>query len=222
MAPRVAIVDYGVGNLFSILHACRTVGLEGWLAAEGDSFDNADAVILPGVGAFASAMDRLKQTGLAGTIKDWSAAGKPTIGICLGLQLFLSESFEHGHHTGLGLIDGSVRGLREAHPDRSIRVPNVGWRPIFRHHNSERRQPDQATAVFDGVADGSEFYFVHSYYTDVRDEAAIQFTSRFEDLQFCCAIAKGNIIGFQFHPERSSQQGLAIFANIKQMLETAS
>ena len=219
MPVKVAIVDYGSGNLFSIQHACRIVGLNGVLTVDGREFDDAQAIILPGVGAFAAAMERLKQAGLSERIHDWAVSGKPLIGICLGLQLLMAESLEHGRHKGLGLIEGCVLGFREKFPDRSIRVPNIGWRPVYLESEHSEHLSALAGSPLDGLNVGEEFYFVHSYYVEVTEQGVTRHWSDFEDFRFCCAVAKDNIFGFQFHPERSARQGLEVIASIRRLLE---
>lgn len=217
MTSSVGIVDYGVGNLFSIQQACQHVGLDSRLVTRPEELAGVQAVILPGVGAFAPAMERLRAMGMVETIRDWVDNDKILLGICLGFQLFMTESHENGHHEGLGLIDGSVRSFRDLYPSRTVRVPNIGWRPIS--CSTETIPALTKCPLLRTVNTQKEYYFVHSYYADVNDESCAQCWSTFEDSQFCCAVAKDNILGVQFHPERSARQGLGVFAGLKKMID---
>lgn len=213
-APKIAIIDYGLGNLFSILQACRQTGLAAIITSNPDEMQGADAILLPGVGAFASAMAALDERHLIQPLLDLAGGGKPLIGICLGLQLLMTRSHEFGTHAGLGLIKGEVKRLPAANPpSANLKVPHVGWSQIQRPQGA----PWENT-ILEGVKDGAYMYFVHSYYVAPDDAEVILSQSYFGDHVFCSSIKQGNIFACQFHPERSSSQGLAIYSNIARML----
>jgi len=217
--PLVAVVDYGLGNLYSIARACGQAGLQANITGDATDLDKADMVLLPGVGAFADAMSALKERGLADALREGAAKGKPMVGICLGLQLMMSVSHEFGTHEGLGLIEGSVERLPENEPDalhggrRSLKVPQVGWRPI------EEPEPGRWDGTpLSGAIPGIYQYFVHSYYVKPSDPSVVGAISHFGGTSFCAAVAKDNIFACQFHPERSGSDGLAIYNNIAKWL----
>ncbi len=208
----IAIIDYGLGNLFSVKHALNAVGARAEVTSSCDKLMKADAVVLPGVGAFGDAMASLKGLGLIEALKDFVSAGKPVVGICLGMQLLMSESYEFGKHEGLGLIPGKVVRFEAPRDGNDIlKVPEVGWNRI-------KFLGDRGEKVYDGVADGSYMYFVHSYYVVPEDPAMAMTLSCYGDVEFCSSIRRGNIIAFQFHPERSGKEGLAVYRNLIAMI----
>ncbi len=210
IAPTIAIVDYGLGNLFSIRRACEWAGMSPRVTEDGGEMERAEAVILPGVGAFADAMKALESRGLVPVLRDLAAAGKPLIGICLGQQLLMSESLEFGVHKGLGLIEGTVERLPAGN---GIKVPQVGWNKIAPSQGGDWRG-----GILEGLAAGTYMYFVHSYYVRPSDPAAVLASSRFGEHDFCSALEKGNITGCQFHPEKSGRDGLGVYRNIARLL----
>ena len=218
-SPLVAIVDYGLGNLYSIARACEQVGLRAKVTGEALDLQKADAVLLPGVGAFADAMKALNERALASPMKEAAEVGKPLVGICLGLQLMMSESHEFGAHEGLGLIEGSVERLPKGEPDtlhgrgRMLKVPQVGWRPV-----SEPVPGRWSETPLADTKPGTYQYFVHSYYVKPDDRSVVAAVSSFGGLEFCAAVKKDNIFACQFHPERSGPDGLAIYDNISRWL----
>ncbi|TXL77074.1 imidazole glycerol phosphate synthase subunit HisH [Vineibacter terrae] len=219
--PCVAIVDYGLGNLFSVAQACRHAGLDSAITSAPDDLWRADGVILPGVGAFGHAMRTLDRLGLRSTLIEVAAAGKPVVGICLGFQLLFSESCEFGTHAGLGIVDGVVENLRDAAPaaatGRRLKVPHVGWLGI--HRASTGRSDDGWTGtLLAGVPDGAPMYFVHSFYARPARDTATLATARFGELAYCCAIQAGDVFGCQFHPERSGADGLRLYDNLARHL----
>jgi glutamine amidotransferase len=213
IAPTIAIVDYGLGNLFSISRACEWAGMAPLVTADGGEMERRDAVMLPGVGAFAEAMKALEQRGLVSVLRDLAAAGKPLIGICLGQQLLMSESHEFGVHEGLGLIEGTVERLPGGHVVKRIKVPQVGWNKI-----APRQGGDWRGSMLEGLAAGTYMYFVHSYYVRPSDPAVVLASSRFGGDDFCSAVRKGNITACQFHPEKSGRDGLSVYRNIARLL----
>lgn len=219
---RVVIVDYGVGNVFSVQHACQAAGLQAAVSSSREALLDADAVILPGVGAFSDAMDALKRLDLIGPIKDFSATSKPLIGICLGMQLLMTEGTEFGTREGLGLIEGVVERLSvEAEGERRFKVPHVGWNRIFKP-KALSGQPSRGAIERDpwlgmplaGLDEGEFMYFVHSYYVLPKYQDVVLSLSRYGHAEFCSSINSGNIFGFQFHPERSGPAGLKIYQNL--------
>jgi len=206
---RVAVVDYGLGNLYSVCRACEHAGMEATITGSADDLAAADAIVLPGVGAFADAMAALNERGLSEALRHLAADGKPLFGICLGLQLLMTESHEFGIHPGLGLIDGVVERL-PANGGR--KVPQVGWSAI-----NPPAGVDWTGTVLDGAAD-AYVYFVHSYYVRSADPSVAFSESRFGPLVFCSSVRRGNVFGCQFHPERSASQGLAIYRNMARLL----
>lgn len=194
----IAIVDYGAGNLKSVKCAMDRLGQDAVVTSGAAEIACASGVILPGVGAFARAMDNLRESGLIDAMKNAAASGKPFMGICLGYQLLFSESDEHGKHEGLDIIKGSVR-----HFAVGLKVPQMGWNQV----RQERQTP-----LLEGVADESFFYFAHSYFVDPTDQAVVIGSTDYGG-RYASAIQEGNVYGLQFHPEKSAQSGLKILEN---------
>jgi glutamine amidotransferase len=206
----VAIVDYGMGNLFSVKHACARVGLDAVVTTDPAAVRVARAAILPGVGAFAEAMAALTALGLSDALRELSAAGKPLIGICLGLQLLMSESHEFGRHPGLGLIAGDVVKLSTAGGDK---VPHVGWSPVH-----ETVAHAWAATPLSDIPDGSHMYFVHSFHVRPASRDVAVASARHGETEFCAAVRQDNIFACQFHPERSGPLGLRVYENLARQL----
>ncbi|OHC76210.1 MAG: imidazole glycerol phosphate synthase, glutamine amidotransferase subunit [Rhodospirillales bacterium RIFCSPLOWO2_12_FULL_58_28] len=217
--PKIAIVDYGLGNLFSIGQACEHSGMSVTVTSRSDEMREADAILLPGVGAFADAMAALANLDLIRPLKDLAGEGKPLIGICLGLQLLMSKSYEFGTHDGLDLIKGEVRRLpTDAVAPKSsskvrLKIPQVGWNKIHRPSGVSWDK-----TVFQNIDDGAYMYFVHSYNVVPQDPEVIFSLSGFGDHVFCSSVKQGNIFACQFHPERSASQGLRMYQNIAGLL----
>jgi glutamine amidotransferase len=190
----IAIVDYGVGNVHSVQRALSHVGAEAKLTSDGDELERADGIVLPGVGAFAPALAKLSENGLGTRIVELAQKGKPLLGVCLGYQLLFEESTEYGRHQGLGLLPGDVVEVTNTE-----RLPVIGW---CRMTQSER------SPLWEGIEDESYFYFVHSY-TPEHSRHTIGQTEHSP----AAAAAKGNVMGTQFHPEKSGADGLRIYQN---------
>ncbi len=201
---RFAVVDYGAGNLVSIDQALTRVGAEVVVAHDPAGLAGADALVVPGVGAAAPAMDRLRAAGLVEPIRDWIAAGRPFLGICLGLQLLFDGSDEDGAET-LGVVAGRTTRLADAPT-----LPHIGWNQVER----TRDHP-----LFDGIAPDADFYFVHSYAGTPRDGTAVVARTT-HGRPFVSAIARANVLGVQFHPERSGDDGLRLLANVVDLVRT--
>jgi imidazole glycerol phosphate synthase glutamine amidotransferase subunit len=197
---RVAVVDYGAGNLVSIEQALVTAGARVRRVARPEAIAGTDLLVVPGVGAAAPAMDRLRAAGFVAPIRDWIAADRPFLGICLGLQLLFDGSDEDGAET-LGVLPGRAVRLEDAPT-----LPHIGWNQVV------RTRPHPA---FDGIADGADFYFVHSYVGDPAPAASDTALARTEHGRpFVSAVARGRLLGVQFHPERSGDDGLRLIANV--------
>lgn len=216
-----AIVDYGLGNLFSIRQACQASGMEARITADHQGLLEADVVLLPGVGAFGDAMKALRRLDLVAPLRAVAASGKLVIGICLGMQLLMTESREFGRHEGLGLVDGEVVSLREQRTaQQRLKVPLIGWHGI--RPASGRTVDEWDGTPLEGLPDGSSMYFVHSFHATPEDESAVLSTTTYGSLEFCSALRSGNVMGFQFHPERSGPDGLQIYRNIAKFAKIAS
>lgn len=215
----VAIVDFGLGNLFSIKHACEHVGLTVSITSSAEEVAAARSVILPGVGAFADAMESLHSLGLVDTLRETADSGKPLLGICLGLQLLFSQSEEFGVHSGLGIVPGQVVYFPEQKEGgRQLKVPEVGWNDI--RPSADRAPRAWDGTLLDGLPAGVPMYFVHSCYVIPEDADLVLCQAEYGQVRFCAGIARGNVTAFQFHPERSGPDGLRIYANFKKMIET--
>ena len=194
----IAIIDYGVGNLFSLASSFSAIGAEATVTSDPAVIRAADRLILPGVGAFEDAARKLRESGMADLVKEEAARGKPIMGICLGMQMLFERSFEYGEHEGLGLIKGSVRPIADVIP-KGLKIPHIGWNALhFTRQNS----------LFKHLEEGDFVYFVHSFYAADCDDAVIA-TSEY-GAPLTAAVAVGNVMGCQFHPEKSGGVGLSI------------
>lgn len=212
MTPRaIVIVDYGMGNLFSVKHACRKVGADAIISSNPVDLREAAGIILPGVGAFGDAMEALRRHRLVDALQRAVEDGKLLLGICLGMQLLMQRSYEFGEHQGLGLVPGKVIRLQNPTSDTGkLKVPHVGWSQL------KLVQLASATSngsILEGIPDGSYMYFVHSYHVCPENRAIIVATTKYGDVEFCSVIQYQNIYGVQFHPERSGPFGLKLYSN---------
>lgn len=205
MAENVVIVDYGMGNLFSVAAACEAVGATPTVTDAPEEIDAAAALILPGVGAFGDAMTTLAERGLDSAIRRAVAGGTPLLAICLGMQLLLDESSEHGRHPGLGLVAGRVMSLRSGDAPRP-KVPQVGWFPI-QPATAESWEPTPLRSL----EPGAPMYFVHSFHCVLDDPARSVAVAAFGGTTYCAAFRAGPIFACQFHPERSGRRGLKVY-----------
>jgi len=192
------IIDYGVGNLFSLKSSFAAIGEEAAVSSDEKEILAADRVILPGVGAVSDAAAKLRESGLDKTVKEIADAGVPLMGICLGMQLLFDKSFEYGEHEGLGLLRGSVRPIADVIPE-GLKIPHIGWNAL----DIKRDCP-----IFKYVKNGDFVYFVHSYYAADCDDSVVA-VSDYGAL-LTAAVADGNVFGCQFHPEKSGDVGLSI------------
>ena len=195
----ITIVDYGVGNLFSLGCSLKKVGAPCRISPDPELIASSEGLILPGVGAFGDAADKLRDTGLGESVREYAASGRPLLGICLGMQLLFEDSWEFGHHTGLGLIPGSVRSLAER--TQGLKIPHMGW---------NRLDITRGGGILGSLRGENYMYFVHSIYADCPDEYVTSYTEY--GFPVTASVQKDNVYGCQFHPEKSSESGLRILA----------
>ena len=202
----INIIDYEMGNLRSVEKAFARLGFSARVSADPGDIRTAEKVVLPGVGAFRDCIENLRHGGFVEPLLEHIAVGKPMLGICVGMQMLFDESEEFGRHKGLGLIPGKVvrfpAGMVEG--GERLKVPHMGWNNIFLK---------QQSPLFKGIADESFVYFVHSYYCKADSQADIAASCRYGDIEFCASVWRDNIMGTQFHPEKSQDVGLKIFKN---------
>ena len=194
----IAIIDYGVGNLFSLRSSLNKIGADTVVTADPAVIARADKLILPGVGAFADAAKKLRDSGLDQVIKAEAAAGKPIMGICLGMQMLFEKSYEYGEHEGLGLLKGSVVPMEGSIP-ANLKIPHIGWNALKFEKDSK---------LFKYIKEGDCVYFVHSFYASGCEDSLIATAEYGKDLT--AAVARDNVMGCQFHPEKSGDVGLNI------------
>ena len=193
------IVDYGVGNLFSLKSSFASLGVDVTVSGKKEDLQKADRIILPGVGAFGDAAEKLRASGLYETLIEEAANGKPLLGICLGMQLLFEKSYEYGEHKGLGLIPGEIRPIADVIP-ADYKIPHIGWNALDFSENK--------SSLFRYIKDGDHVYFVHSFYATGCKDYTIACSEYGAPLT--AAVQKGNIFGCQFHPEKSGKVGLSI------------
>ena len=202
----LSIIDYGVGNLFSLCSSLKSLGEEAVVTSDPAIIKSSDRLILPGVGAFGDAAEKLRYTGLDKVIKQAAADGKPLLGICLGMQLLFDKSYEFGEYEGLGLIKGNIVPLKGVIPE-SCKIPHIGWNALELKGESP---------LFKYIKNGDFVYFVHSFYLDGADEDVVAGVTQY-GVPIECAIQKGRLCAVQFHPEKSSKSGLALLKNFLNM-----
>ncbi|MBQ1451446.1 MAG: imidazole glycerol phosphate synthase subunit HisH [Clostridia bacterium] len=195
----IAIADYGVGNLFSLRCSFEFIGADVVVTSSADELRSADKIVLPGVGAFRDAAALLEKSGLADVIVEEAAAGKPLLGICLGMQLLFDKSFEYGEYEGLGLIKGNVAPIADDLKE-PLKIPQIGWNALS--------FPGEKNRLFKYINEGDCVYFVHSYYAKDCEDSVIATTEY--GIPITAAVAKDNVFGCQFHPEKSGEVGLNI------------
>ena len=195
----IAIIDYGVGNLFSLKSSFAAIGADVVVTSDPTTIAEAERIILPGVGAFEDAAAKLRASGLDKVIYEEVAKGKPLLGICLGMQMLFERSYEYGEHKGLGLIPGSVKPIKDEIP-AELKIPHIGWNPL--HMSAPKDE------LFKYINDGDCVYFVHSYYAAECDDYVIATAEYGKELT--AAVRNKNVVGAQFHPEKSGKAGLMI------------
>ena len=210
----MVIIDYGMGNLRNVQKAFEHIGVPAKVSTQASDLQQADGLVLPGVGAFGDAMANLSAAGLVEVIRDIVATGRPLLGICLGLQLLFDESEEMGTHRGLGILPGRVVRF-----DNTLKVPHIGWNQL--HVTPQgRRAPDGGdlrTPLLEGIPDRDYAYFVHSYYADPADPACILATTSY-GIEFASIVGQGSVFGAQPHPEKSQEVGLRLLRNFASLV----
>ena len=207
----IAIVDYGVGNLFSLQSSFAALGAEVTVTGDPDVIASGEKIVLPGVGAFGDAAEKLRKSGLDRVLKEQVGAGKPLLGICLGMQLLFEKSYEYGEHEGLGLLPGVIRPIAGKIP-QGLKIPHMGWNALT--------FPGEKHPLFRYLQEGDYVYFVHSFSAEDCGDAAIALTDYGAPLT--AAAARGSVMGCQFHPEKSGDVGLSILKAFLEMKEVAS
>jgi len=201
----IAIADYGIGNLGSVTKGFRRAGAEVLLTGDPETLRRADALVLPGDGAFGATMAEVERRGLVPVLREAVEKGKPLLGICIGMQLLFEESEEHGRHAGLGFLPGRVRRF-----EGDLPVPHMGWNRL----RGRRPHP-----ILDGIADGAHVYFVHSYYCDAPSDVVIASSDYGHD--FAAIVGRGSVLGVQFHPEKSQDVGLRMVESFVRVVDAA-
>ena len=199
----IGIIDYGVGNLFSLCSSCKAIGQEAFVSGNAEELAKADRLILPGVGAFGDATDKLRATGMADFVRQQAAAGKPLLGICLGMQLLFEKSYEYGCHEGLGLLKGQVVPMEGKLP-AELKIPHMGWNAL----------EVRSGRLLEGLV-GQYVYFVHSFFAEGCEDSLAAVTEY--GIPITAAVEKGNIFGCQFHPEKSGSVGLSILRRFSEI-----
>lgn len=194
----ICIIDYGVGNLFSLTSSLKFIGADSVVSSDPDVIRRADKIILPGVGAFEDARQKLSASGLDKLVIEEARSGKQLMGICLGMQMLFEKSFEYGEHEGLGLLSGSIVSMKDRLP-LGVKIPHMGWNSLH---------VVASHPLFKYVRENDFVYFVHSYYAENCDDSLLATTDY--SRQITAAVAKGNVCGTQFHPEKSGEVGLSI------------
>lgn len=209
MRIRVAIIDYDLGNLYSVNNICRRVGLDAVITSDVNEVSTADALILPGVGAFGDAMENLRKKELIDPIYEFIKEGKPFLGICLGMQLMFTESEEFGSHKGLDLIPGNIiRFPSVADNGERVKVPQIQWNQVYKSSTKPWEE-----SVMKGIEEGTYMYFVHSYYAKSTLEENVLSYSEYAGIRYASSVMKENMTGIQYHPEKSAEEGINIYQN---------
>lgn len=209
MPPEVTVVDYGMGNLASVLRAFAACGAEARLAGDPEAIRAADRLVLPGVGAFADGMAELQGRGLAAAIRDFAASGKPLLGICLGMQMMMETSEEFGLHQGLALIRGGVRAVpRQGADGAPHKVPHIGWNRLLPAGPRAWKE-----TILDNLSPDATAYFVHSYAAHPSSSGDLLAECDYDGCRIAAAVRSGSVYGCQFHPEKSGPVGLRILRN---------
>jgi glutamine amidotransferase len=206
-AMRVGVIDYGVGNLRSVANAVLEIGAEPCISSDAAELSGCQRLILPGVGAFGEGMRALRATGLDHLVRDAAGSGTPLLGICLGMQMLVESSTEFGEWDGLAILPGQVEKLEDPQAQGTQRLPNVGWLPLSRPAGS-----NSLDELFAGIEEDARFYFIHSFAVAGNSASAVA-TAHYGSREFAAVIARENVIGTQFHPEKSGPAGLRLLRN---------
>lgn len=204
----IAVIDYDCGNLFSLKASLKALGIDSQLTRDPQVISQSDGVILPGVGAFGDAADKLTEYGLRQPLLEAAGSGKPFLGICLGMQLLFEKSYEYGEHRGLGLIKGYVDSLRKDIENPKALVPHMGWDSLI--------YTGSPSPLLDGIEEGTFVYFVHSFYAKDCQKSLKAYAS-YEGVQVPALVQEKNVFGTQYHPEKSGQKGLVMLKNFARL-----
>jgi len=206
---KITVIDYGMGNLFNVVRAFEALECDVSITNDFKNIVNADKLLLPGVGAFEDGINDLKTSNLDSAIKEFSVTGRPLMGICLGMQLLMSMSEENGRHDGLNLIEGDVIKFNEPNEKSTkYKIPQIGWNKLL--ENKLNKWPG---SILEGIENNAYMYFLHSYYVNPKDKKIVISETSYGQNLFCSVLQKNQIIGCQFHPERSGEIGLKILKN---------
>ena len=212
MRPKVGIIDYGVGNIFSVEQACNKAGIQTLIISDPKKIDQVDALILPGVGSYKTAMKNLNEKKLINPLISFANSGKYFVGICLGMQLLLTKSYEFGEQKGLNLIKGDVKKfLFRNEEKKKYPIPQIQW-------NQLNVVKNKAISPLNQFKSGDYMYFVHSYYCDTENKKNIVSTTHYGSIEYPSIIRKNNIIGIQFHPEKSGENGLKFYQELNELI----
>jgi glutamine amidotransferase len=201
---KVVIVDYGLGNIFSIKQALHVNGCDPLVSSNPEDLANADGILLPGVGAFGDAMAKLQEKNLVGILREQAQKGKPFLGVCLGLQLLFSKSEEFGEHEGLGIIPGTVKKFPASFAGTPLTVPFIGWNVLGNV---------KSDTFVEGLNHQAKMFLVHSFFVQPEDKTCVLASCFYQGFEYPVVIRKGNVFGVQGHPEKSGQDGLKVYAN---------
>tara|TARA_Y100000815_G_scaffold42282_1_gene34964 strand:- start:729 stop:1370 length:642 start_codon:yes stop_codon:yes gene_type:complete len=208
LSKKITIIDYGCGNILNLARAIKFIGYEVDITHDKNKIINSSYVILPGVGAFGNAMKQIEKYNLRNTILEYAKSNKPLLGICLGMQILLTVSYEFGVHKGLGLIEGKVIKISNE-KNKEIKIPHMGWNEIYPNNNKK----EWKNKILKNSSIGKSFYFVHSFVCITKDYDSTIAVCNYSDISIPAVIATGNVYGCQFHPEKSADNGLAVLKN---------
>lgn len=206
---KIVVIDYGLGNLFSVQQAFVSFGVDAVITRDPLELKNADAAVLPGVGAFGDAIKNLKECNLFEPILEFIKSGKPFLGVCLGMQLLFEESEEFGNHKGLGVIKGSIKKFPELNPkNEKLRIPQISWNTIY-----QPKETKWTGTPLENIKNNEFMYFLHSYYASPSDKNDILTLTNYDGIEYCSAVKRENVFAMQFHPEKSALEGIKIYKN---------
>ena len=208
LSKKITIIDYGCGNILNLARAIKFIGYEVDITHDKNKIINSSYVILPGVGAFGNAMKQIEKYNLHNTILEYAKSNKPLLGICLGMQILLTVSYEFGAHKGLGLIEGKVIKISNE-KNKEIKIPHMGWNEIYPNNNKK----EWKNKILKNSSIGKSFYFVHSFVCITKDYDSTIAVCNYSGISIPAVIATGNVFGCQFHPEKSADNGLAVLKN---------
>ena len=208
LSKKITIIDYGCGNILNLARAIKFIGYEVDITHDKNKIINSSYVILPGVGAFGNAMKQIEKYNLHNTILEYAKSNKPLLGICLGMQILLTVSYEFGTHKGLGLIEGKVIKISNE-KNKEIKIPHMGWNEIYPNNNKK----EWKNKILKNSSIGKSFYFVHSFVCITKNYDSTVAVCNYSDISIPAVVATGNVFGCQFHPEKSADNGLAVLKN---------